>query len=169
MNRYKSTGVLICSRITMATKYKCCKKDFAICVCVVCFGLFNPSCLDRKNSFVKICGCKIYCSSHCQLKHDEEEDKTEKLNEEILRLSTEIKDGDSLIRRSRRQTQELEDSVLEAEEELNERVSQQERSIESLSGDLKKSEAEISELLKELEGRKFCIAKLERKLDTVEA
>ena len=77
---------------------KCCKKDFNYYCCVVCSGIFHPSCLNRDwKNHEKIEKHRIYCTKKCQEKDTEEEDRLRNLDLINQKLKESIKKKDSLI------------------------------------------------------------------------
>lgn len=64
----------------MLNKFKCCEtKEFKKCICLVCFGTFRPSCLERNEHVIVIGGYRVNFSTECQLAAEEEEYKVKTL------------------------------------------------------------------------------------------
>lgn len=152
----------------MSSKFSCCgKKDFGNFCCIVCFGIFHPSCLERKTSYIKISGIRIYCSSECQQKHLDEEDKTVRLSDEIDRLKGGLAERDTYIRRLQRCSQDFEDSVRNVEEEYTVEIKNQKALIERLNKELKQTKERVDQLLEDLEQSMAHVSRLQEELQNL--
>ncbi|KAG5897727.1 hypothetical protein JTB14_009612 [Gonioctena quinquepunctata] len=135
----------------MLYKFKCCsKKDFGNYICIVCFDIYHPSCLERKNGFVKINKHKILCSTKCHTLLESNERIVSDLNDQVTALTGLLRDKDSVISTQKRRTQDFEDLALESEQELLTKFEESKSIIDGLQKKLQANKLEYDELLKEI-------------------
>ncbi|KAG5872863.1 hypothetical protein JTB14_025216 [Gonioctena quinquepunctata] len=135
----------------MLYKFKCCsKKDFGNYICIVCFDIYHPSCLERKNGFVKINKHKILCSTECHTLLESNERIVSDLNDQVTALTGLLRDKDSVISTQKRRTQDFEDLALESEQELLTKFEESKSIIDGLQKKLQANKLEYDELLKEI-------------------
>lgn len=80
----------------MGTHFKCCvSKEFTNLCCVVCYGIFHPSCLERRRAFTRLDDHKIYCSKECK---SEDDLKRSDLLEEINALGVKLEERKKYIK-----------------------------------------------------------------------
>ncbi|XP_074033082.1 uncharacterized protein [Leptinotarsa decemlineata] len=156
----------------MLHKFKCCtKKDFGNYICIVCFDIYHPSCLERKNGFVKIKQHKFLCSTECQTIFESNEGIVSDLNDQITSLTGLLKEKDSVISRLRRRTQDFEDMALESEQELLTKLEESKSIIDDLQKKLQAIKLDYDELLKVIARNEEYIQSLvkdKQELDTLQ-
>lgn len=141
---------------------KCCRsKDFANFCCITCSSIFHPSCLERYKEVVKLGGYRIYCSSECQKRAIDDEERVGALLEEIERLKREIEGRDHCIKRLDRRSREFEDEVSEAEEKYNQQVLEMRDKIARLNRELSELRQKNLELQGMVQDDKLLVTKLE--------
>lgn len=119
----------------MEGHYKCCrKKEFTGLICVVCLGVYHPSCLERKKQFRSLEGYKIYCSEMCERGDVDPSRKANHFCEEIAKLKYSIKEREIAIERM--------------EYENRERVDEMQRVIDQLQSDMEQKEVHIKRMSK---------------------
>lgn len=113
----------------MTAKFNCCKKDFKSFVCLGCFNVFHPSCLNRGTNVKIEKGHTIYCSKKCEEKvemHDKNFN-TNELYANIHKLKLELYQKDELLERM--------------EQNYTKKINTLEKEINSLNNDAKEKEA----------------------------
>ncbi|KAG5858383.1 hypothetical protein JTB14_019423 [Gonioctena quinquepunctata] len=78
-------------------KFKCCKKEFVNLFCTICYGIFHPSCLDRKCKYKELGGYKIFCSQNCEQKDIDKKKAADNLGKEVNKLRKSITERDEAI------------------------------------------------------------------------
>lgn len=146
----------------MKAKYSCCKdKDLSGFYCIVCFGVFHPSCLDRRKNVVKLGSHKIYCSGSCQEKHMDGELEAGNLREDIQGLKEEIEGREKYIQRLQRQSRDFEDEVLHTEQKYIDKLKELNDTIQRRNKELEEFRSKISILEKEVDTMGSLKTKLE--------
>lgn len=74
----------------MANYFGCCKaKECLYFCCIQCHGVFHLSCMGRKKNVTKAGDHKVICSSECERRKKQEDDRLDRLSEELINLRNE--------------------------------------------------------------------------------
>lgn len=146
--------------------FKCCGKDFKNYICIVCYRVFHPSCLERDiKTSVKINGKLIYCSTNCQNVDEEKETKEQNYISEIKNLRNMLEEKDRHIVRLKRGTESFEEIVEEAENKLLEELSKQKKELDLLKYKLLTIQEENEEHIASLNEKERTILELKTEIE----
>lgn len=148
----------------MSKNFKCCQnKPFANFICIHCYGIFHPKCLDRLKNWSIIEGCKIFCSKECAEKGKNLNDRKE-FEDKIGVLLKKLELEKSEVRRLEEINEYSEQNMSEMEKKFASNMQEQCGTISNLKKnvqDLKKKNTELQlkletcrERIKELENLK---------------
>lgn len=143
-------------------KFKCCKKDFYNYICVVCLGLYHPSCMERKGSVMKLGKCKICCSEQCQKEYEGREEEKKTLHQRLEKVENDCKEKDMYILRLKRQSQDFEDEVVNVEGRYVRELVEQKNVIINLNKEIEGLQVRNEQWQREFDEREQSVVKLER-------
>ncbi|KAK9893108.1 hypothetical protein WA026_023828 [Henosepilachna vigintioctopunctata] len=153
----------------MLKYYECCKKkEFSHAFCIVCFKQYHISCLERKSSATRLENGLLLCSTECQNRYSNDNNKKkqeidylERLNKENNRLNefiTKSQDESNMVHKTLKEeierldqndlslTAKKGDELLEQIDELNQIKKIMLTSVEVLSEEKSLNQKEMENL-----------------------
>ncbi|KAG5865756.1 hypothetical protein JTB14_008386 [Gonioctena quinquepunctata] len=130
-------------------RFMCCKnKKCGDLVCIMCYSVYHPSCLERKTYFKKLGGVKIYCSEKCEQNDsnkkcslldelvNDKDDVIRKMENEIKALKDDLEAKDMFLTRELRKSQSFMEDVIDVESQFEGKIKEQKELITQLNKEL---------------------------------
>lgn len=146
----------------MESKFKCCRKDISNYICIVCLGLFHPSCMERRSSIIKLGKCRVYCSEHCQKEDQNREEKEKTWLEELKKARHECEEKSVFIERLKRRSQDFEDEVINVEGKYVREIMDQKNMITDLGRRILELQSRGEEWQRQFEEKDQLVIRLEK-------
>ncbi|KAG5886874.1 hypothetical protein JTB14_024731 [Gonioctena quinquepunctata] len=131
-------------------RFMCCKnKKCGDLVCIMCYSVYHPSCLERETYFKKLGEVKIYCSEKCEQNDsnkkcslldepvNDKDDVIRKMENEIKALKDDLEAKDMFLTRELRKSQSFMEDVIDVDSQFEGKIKEQKELITQLNKELK--------------------------------